>query len=449
MIATWMAYALVAGALVALLCCLLERIARDAALPTRGIWVAGMVAMLLITGVALLQPAPTSVTRGAARTAGSAASAAAVESASQPATPGAAVDRLRQRAEGALIALDARVGAAAARLAPWDGPLLLGWALLGAFLAGIVAHAAFEGLRLRDGLQAREIAGTPVLLTDGIGPSAVGVGGDAVLLPRWALELDDELVALVVRHEREHLAARDPLLLLATLLMAVLVPWQLPLWWCRRRLRLAVEVDCDRRVLRAHPDVRRYGELLLLTAGRAATPSLASLPVFTVVAPLRPHKTHLGRRISVMTEHRTPGIPSRAFPLALAALAVATLVAVLPRPGAAGAQESAARERAVVRLTSLGAIDTTDPISLVVYATGGAQVGVGTESPRTITDTLRLDRLPAITADVTEGEVHIELRGPGAIRVGGEVRGGPATHLTATGHHLVLLKGGVGIRSVP
>ena len=29
----------------------------------------------------------------------------------------------------------------------------------------------------------------------------------------------------------------------------VLMPWNLPLWWQWRRLRFAIEVDCDARVL--------------------------------------------------------------------------------------------------------------------------------------------------------------------------------------------------------
>ena len=51
--------------------------------------------------------------------------------------------------------------------------------------------------------------------------------------------------------------------MLALAQLALLVmPWNLALWWQIRRLRVAVELDCDARVLRSG-DVRFYGDLLL------------------------------------------------------------------------------------------------------------------------------------------------------------------------------------------
>ena len=44
------------------------------------------------------------------------------------------------------------------------------------------------------------------------------------------------------------------------------MPWNLALWWHLRRLRLAVEMDCDSRVVGALGDARAYGELLLKVA---------------------------------------------------------------------------------------------------------------------------------------------------------------------------------------
>jgi hypothetical protein len=345
------------------------------------------------------------------------------------------------------------MAAQADRFAAWDRLLLSGWALLTAFLAGVVAHAALEGRRLRHGLEAREVGGTSVLLAEGVGPSAVGVLSPTILLPRWALEFKGSLLALVLRHEREHLRARDPLLLLTALLAVVLVPWNLPVWWAWQRLRLAVEVDCDTRVLRAHPDVRRYAELLLLIGQRAIHTPWASRPVITVVAPLQPHASNLASRISVMTQPRPARSSARALLLLGAAAVTATVAFALPAPrpetlSAAAPQRAA---RAVVHLTSVGvqgARTAGDSLAtpILVYATGAARVGIGGRELVALTDTLRLYRLPAITADVTDGEVHLELTGAGSMSVGGDVSGGPATHVTATGRHIVLLKGGIGIR---
>lgn len=151
-----------------------------------------------------------------------------------------------------------------------------------------------------------------------------------------------------------------------------------------------------------------------------------------------------------MTQPRTSWVLLRAIPLVLGVTAVTSLVLALPTARRAKAQDSAQAARAIVSLTEVGTFNTTAPMSIVVYTTGGGQVGLGTNPPTAIADTLRLiDRLPAMTADVTDGDVHIELRSPGAIRMGGTATGGPARALSATGRHIVLLKGGGGIQGGP
>ena len=42
-----------------------------------------------------------------------------------------------------------------------------------------------------------------------------------------------------------------PVFLMVTALTLILAPWNVALWWQLRRLRLAVEMDCDRRVVAA------------------------------------------------------------------------------------------------------------------------------------------------------------------------------------------------------
>lgn len=48
--------------------------------------------------------------------------------------------------------------------------------------------------------------------------------------------------------------------------LAVLTPWSLPLYWHLRRLRLAVELDCDNRVVQRLGDAPAYASLLLRIA---------------------------------------------------------------------------------------------------------------------------------------------------------------------------------------
>jgi hypothetical protein len=102
----------------------------------------------------------------------------------------------------------------------------------------------------------------------------------------------------------------------------------------------------------------------------------------------------------------------------------------------------------IVRLNSLGLEKTTDSVQVLVWAAGPAKVGVGDAAPVPLADTLRLSSLPAITADVSEGDVHIRLMTPGRMRLGAEVSGGRAIRFTATGRHIVVLKGGVGADTI-
>jgi hypothetical protein len=103
----------------------------------------------------------------------------------------------------------------------------------------------------------------------------------------------------------------------------------------------------------------------------------------------------------------------------------------------------------IVRLSNAG-IDgvTSDSVRVIVYASGPARVGVGGAEPTPLTDTLRLSSLPAITADVSEGDVHVRLLTPGRMRLSAEVSGGRAIRFTATGRHVVVLKGGTGADTI-
>ena len=104
----------------------------------------------------------------------------------------------------------------------------------------------------------------------------------------------------------------------------------------------------------------------------------------------------------------------------------------------------------IVRLSAL-ALEKgpSDSVRVLVWAaSGNAKVGVGNADPTPLADTLRLSSLSALTADVSEGDVHIRLITPGRMRLGAEVSGGRAIRFTATGRHIVVLKGGVGADTI-
>jgi bla regulator protein BlaR1 len=114
------------------------------------------------------------------------------------------------------------------------------------------------------------VDGVPVVLTDSLGPATVGFWRTRVLVPRWVLALPGAQRQYVLHHEDEHRTAHDAHLLLVASLTLILAPWNLALWWQLRRLRLAVEMDCDNRVVSALGDPVAYGALLLKVAQAAS-----------------------------------------------------------------------------------------------------------------------------------------------------------------------------------
>ncbi|HEU0052808.1 MAG TPA: M56 family metallopeptidase, partial [Longimicrobium sp.] len=115
------------------------------------------------------------------------------------------------------------------------------------------------------------------------GPAVLGIVRPEVVVPAWLLDEPAEAQRLVVMHEREHVRARDPLLLVAGCAMAALIPWSPAAWWMLLRLRAAVEMDCDARVLRRGVKTAAYGTLLIDMAGRSpglalGAPAMAGWP---------------------------------------------------------------------------------------------------------------------------------------------------------------------------
>ena len=124
-----------------------------------------------------------------------------------------------------------------------------------------------------------------------------------MVVPAWLLGAPLGAQRLALAHERQHVAAHDPQWLAAATLLAALLPWNLPLLWMLRRLRFALEVDCDARVLRAGADAEDYGLALLLVSERQARAPLATLALIE-----RP--SQLERRIDIMiaTPRRYPAL---------------------------------------------------------------------------------------------------------------------------------------------
>jgi hypothetical protein len=214
--------------------------------------------------------------------------------------------------------------AAALRVA--DGALIAVWIATSLTILVTFGAAAGSLRRRRRQWKARTVDGVPLLVSPDLGPAVVGATDARIVLPEWALELPPAERALMLAHEQEHLRARDPLLLHAAALAAVVMPWNLAVWAMLRRLRVAVEVDCDRRVLRAGGDPVRYGALLLDVAAQRSF----SIPI---VAPaLLERRSSLAVRILAM-QTRRPRFPRvHAALCATAAVALIMVACEAPTP---------------------------------------------------------------------------------------------------------------------
>src|SRR5439155_191403 len=185
------------------------------------------------------------------------------------------------------------VSGRALRLSDFDGVLRWGWGLSSVAALLVLAAAAARLVALRRRWRTALVDGRSVLLADDVGPAVAGLWPPRVVIPAWALNLTQTQRRLMLAHEDEHVRARDPWLLAAGTAALVLAPWNLALWWLSQRLRLAVEMDCDARVLTREGDAPAYGELLLRVGQRRARLPLGA-PALSEPA------SFLGRRIRRM-----------------------------------------------------------------------------------------------------------------------------------------------------
>ncbi len=330
MITALAVYALVVGLVFGLLAVMVDRGVRALRGPTRFVWAAAMTAMVLLPAFALIsrtpptQPTPIALiekTVAPSRVPLSAVSPKDAMNVEQVSAFERLFDRLQEQ-------LDRIRDSATA----FDTVLLVVWAMASAILLGVLLHALSEARRMRTGLETHTVCGSTVLVSEDIGPSAMGGNPAAIVIPRWVMALDDSLKSLVIRHEREHVAMRDPALLTLALCLLVLMPWHPVLWWSWRRLRLAIEVDCDARVLRSQASPKLYGQLLLLVSQHRSRAPRRQRVLMSLAAPLSPQASQLKRRIDAMTALPTRHKRSTIVAITAGVAAAGLLIAAVPAP---------------------------------------------------------------------------------------------------------------------
>jgi hypothetical protein len=251
--------------------------------------------------------------------------------------------RPAERAPSTMVAVNVthavhrNLGAADARGAPlWIGldvarlnvPLVVGWGAASVALTLLLLGVSLAQRRASRRWPTQCLDGTRVLVAPDVGPLVSGLWRLQIVLPRWALERSSAEQRMMLTHEEEHRRARDPNLLLLGVLATVLVPWNVALWWQLRRLRLAIETDCDRRVLDAGADVHGYGSLLLDVGSRSVRQFVLAGAAFSETPSL------LERRIEVMTAPAPRHPVARAFALGTVAAGALALACAAPRPAA-------------------------------------------------------------------------------------------------------------------
>ncbi len=351
MIAAWMLYSLLLGALVALGALAVDRAARAARMPRRWTWVGAMALLLVLTALAPW--------RAADRTAGGVAlpAADAVSIAAETIEPVAL--RFTDRVAAWLtFPMRGGIDRVAARI-PYGVDRAIGaaWAL------GVVGALASVWFALRHLDRRRRtwprtvVQGQRVRVATHHGPAVYGVIDPDIVLPSALLACSADDQQIVLAHEDEHRLARDPLLLAMSAIGVALLPWHPLAWWMASRLRLAVELDCDARVLARGTSTRRYGELLVTLAGslsarRGIIPALALLD----------SPTHLERRLLAMTTRPARRTPARMAVFLIAGASAVAIACTTDVPTAAQVRDA----DATTVVQQLGLPTSGDRVAYVV-----------------------------------------------------------------------------------
>lgn len=171
------------------------------------------------------------------------------------------------------------------------------WALATLLVGSSFAATSWKLRRASRGWPTTDLHGHRVRVAPSTGPLVLGLIRPEIVVPRWVLTRPPAEQNVILTHEIEHLRAGDQNLLAAGCVAAALMPWNPACWIMVARLRLAIEIDCDARVLRAGVSPRSYGSLLVDVAE-------SSSPFLLGTMGLAARSSHLRSRILAMQSRR-------------------------------------------------------------------------------------------------------------------------------------------------
>jgi predicted transcriptional regulator len=326
-------YVIVVSLLLSLAALALERSARVRQKPTRWLWGTSMIASLLvplvISSVSVQIPRLTGVV--------------------DPAIPQRVVALRQMTASGLSPSGWLTTTAGPFSASPdLDRLLQVGWSAAATILLLAILAGSLQLNWCRRRWERGNMAGVPVHISEDAGPAIVGLLDPHIVVPRWLMRCPPDVQELVIAHEQGHLEAHDARLVTIALGLLVCMPWNLPLWWQLRRLRLAVEIDCDARVLRRGYDVSRYGETLIAVGERQSA-------TIAMVAAMSEPRSLLEQRIRNMLRKKTSYAHATAVALACLGSAFAVGAAKSPPnnddPAKSASQESAVDTRIMMAIS--------------------------------------------------------------------------------------------------
>lgn len=258
----WMLYALLVALALAAAALLAERAARDRGAPTRWAWLVSMVGSLalpvLMAGVSIELPGDHEGAGGSP--------ALLLREATSIRTPLTQIHLDDVPVYGLSISAD-NVAADV-------------WMAASTLMVGMLSTTLLVTSRRRRGWRSATVYGERVYVARDTGPAVVGFVRPHIVVPEWMLGMSPAQQGHALAHEHSHLEARDPLAIAVALVLLTLMPWNGLLWWQFHRLRRAIEMDCDARVIRSGCDVSAYCATLL-HVGQQRSKHLPWLPAMS------------------------------------------------------------------------------------------------------------------------------------------------------------------------
>jgi beta-lactamase regulating signal transducer with metallopeptidase domain len=315
----WLVYLLVAGTLLTLAARATAETLSLAGRSTRWVWAATLAGILAL---GLVAPRARSVEVVAATMATTTSVAPAVGTVGLPGVS-ASIEALHGWIESAAVGL---IALASGRIPAYVATVAaVTWIMVSAVLLALYVIVNVKVARARRRWPRKRLQGVDVRVAPNAGPAVIGVLRAEIVVPRSLMERTADEQRLILAHEYEHLSARDNVLLGAACAVVIALPWHPAVWYVLARLRLAIELDCDARVLRHGAAARPYGALLIDMAAQGT-----GIRVGTLALADRP--THLERRLLAMRSHKTRFVLVRAGALSAAAglLVLAACEAKMP-----------------------------------------------------------------------------------------------------------------------